>query len=124
MLDILLVEDDVLIREMMALFLEDEGYEVAGVSNGQEALQYLKTAASLPRLILLDLNMPVMTGWKFRKRQQHDPVLNSIPVVIVSATANVIGQPHVVGEHIAKPVDFNKLISTVQRYCSTNTGAA
>ena len=117
MTDILLVEDDVPIREVIAAILEDEGYEIATAANGQEALDYLQSTDTLPKLILLDLNMPVMTGWEFRKHQQQDPVLNGVPIVVVSAIASMDAQVHVWGEFITKPIDYNRLISIVQGYC-------
>ena len=59
---ILVVEDDAATRDAVALVLEDEGYSVTGVANGQEALHHLRQTPP-PNLILLDLMMPVMNGW-------------------------------------------------------------
>jgi CheY-like chemotaxis protein len=119
-MDILIVEDDALIQDMLTDFLEDEGYQTARAANGLEALTHLRKEIILPCLILLDLNMPIMTGWQFRHHQQQDPVLASIPTVIVSALRNLkndLLSPAPAGL-LEKPVDFDKLLSTVEQYCN------
>ncbi len=82
---ILVVDDDVDIRETISMILEDEGYQVACAANGREALDYLRTHGK-PDLILLDLMMPVMDGAEFCARKRLDPSLSQIPVVIVTAS--------------------------------------
>jgi CheY-like chemotaxis protein len=82
---ILIVEDESRIRAVLTEILEDEGYPVASARNGLEALTYLRQQADRPHLILLDLGMPVMTGWEFRAEQQRDPTLAGIPVIVMSA---------------------------------------
>src|SRR4026209_1348307 len=81
---VLIVEDDEDLREMMAQLLTLEGFVAATVANGREALEYLQHA-SKPDVILLDLMMPVMDGWEFRRRQQADPDLAPLPVIVLSA---------------------------------------
>jgi len=85
---ILVVDDDSELSELMASILEDEGYQAVAVENGQVALDYLKKSPA-PCVILLDLMMPSMNGWEFRDAQLSDPSLADIPVVVVSATANI-----------------------------------
>jgi CheY-like chemotaxis protein len=115
---ILIVEDDFLIRETLIEFLEEEGYSVVGVANGQEALTYLRDSHQ-PHLILLDLMMPVMNGLQFLAEQQHDPALAGIPVVLLSADRS--GQEKVLAsvrvEHLEKPVRLVNLLNMVERYC-------
>ncbi|MBC7545053.1 MAG: response regulator, partial [Candidatus Sericytochromatia bacterium] len=84
---ILIVEDDIDIRETLAEILADEGYSVASAANGLDAISYLQTEA-MPCVILLDLMMPVMSGWEFRAKQQQDPTLAGIPVVVLSGDGN------------------------------------
>src|SRR5947207_15447872 len=81
---ILIVEDDFDIREALTQILEDEGFQVRCASNGREALE-VATSGPAPRLILLDLMMPVMNGWQFRAEQLKDPRLAEVPVLVISA---------------------------------------
>src|SRR5437879_6509382 len=85
---ILVVEDDTATRDALSLILEAEGFGVMGAANGQEALDQLR-GSRRPDLILLDLMMPVMDGWQFRRAQAQDPALSAIPVVVLSADGNV-----------------------------------
>jgi CheY-like chemotaxis protein len=114
---ILVVEDDRTTRDAVALVLRDEGYSVTEASNGQEALLHLRNTLP-PDLILLDLMMPVMNGWEFRKQQTEDPALQAIPVVVVSADANIPQKTAALGarEYLTKPVDPEKLLEAVQRW--------
>lgn len=118
--NVLVVDDDVAIREMLAMTLEDEGYVVSSASNGLEALNQLRAQPESACLILLDLNMPIMTGWEFRTLQQQDPTLAGIPVVVVSADRAVQHNTSVldVVAYLTKPIDFNHLITLVDRFCN------
>jgi len=116
--DILLVEDDFDVRDMMTFFLESEGYRVTAAANGQEAIDYLKKGQT-PRLILLDLMMPVMNGWEFRQQQQQDPRLSQIPVVVISADSNVREKANRLGasNYLAKPIEFDVLLKVIKSLC-------
>ena len=79
----LVVDDDPLIREFVQYALDDEGFEVRCAATGAEALDTLATWHA--DVVLLDLMMPVMDGWEFRRRQREDPALASIHVIVMSA---------------------------------------
>jgi CheY-like chemotaxis protein len=79
---VLLAEDDAQTSEGLALVLEMAGYDTRTAANGVEAIQESRTWQ--PDLILLDLVMPLMDGWSFRKQQMEDRTLADIPVVILS----------------------------------------
>jgi CheY-like chemotaxis protein len=81
----MIVEDDDDIRASLSEMLQDAGVEVLGAPNGREALAMLH-AGTRPTMILLDLMMPVLSGWDFRREQMNDPALRQIPVVVFSAT--------------------------------------
>jgi CheY-like chemotaxis protein len=106
---VLIVEDDEDIRESLGDALELDGYDVAAAENGWEALRLLRSGLA-PDVILLDLVMPVMNGWQFRKAQLADPEIMHIPVVVVSASAPGDACPD---RHLPKPFGIDDLLSTV-----------
>jgi len=114
---LLIVEDDFDIRDTLTQILEEEGYRVAGASNGQEALDLLKTGAA-PSLILLDLMMPVMNGWQFRSEQLKDPRFAGIPVIVISADAAVHEKVGALGAAavMKKPIQLEGLLELVAQY--------
>jgi CheY-like chemotaxis protein len=117
---ILLVEDDPYIAESLAELLLGEGYAVVSAQNGKEALDYLRSSQSLPRLILLDLMMPVMDGYRFREAQKQDARLADIPVVAMSADrgAQLKTQGTGVRYSLRKPLELDELLRIVSEVCS------
>jgi CheY-like chemotaxis protein len=81
---LLVVEDDLDVRETLCDILIDEGYQVVQAGHGAEALARLRDGVR-PHLILLDMMMPVMDGWAFRAAQRADPELAGIPVIVMTA---------------------------------------
>ena len=118
---VLIVDDDYSVLDAVRETLEDEGYEVSIAANGLEALKDLREGGR-PCLILLDLMMPVMNGWEFRREQLSDSLLASIPTVIVTAYVGPI--PNGLGEapKVRKPVKPEQLISLVETYCPKRGG--
>src|SRR5205085_2102838 len=82
---ILVVEDDDDLRGVVADLLRDEDFTVVEAPNGQAALDYLLGAATPPSLILLDLNMPVMSGREMIVALRGDPRLTAIPILVVTS---------------------------------------
>lgn len=114
---ILLVEDDPGIRESIADCLSFEGYTVAHAANGEEALQYLHRSPR-PRVLIVDLVMPVMNGTQFLARLRADPDLKDLPVVLMTAAmpSPTTAFPEA-DEYLAKPFDLGDLLHVVERYC-------
>ena len=114
---ILIVEDDADLREALSEVLRDEGYAVAMAADGREALDRLR-GESRPSLILLDLTMPVMTGWQFRDAQRQDPDLSEIPVVVLSASDRLAEKmgPLGVADYVRKPIELDRLLRLIERY--------
>jgi CheY-like chemotaxis protein len=112
---ILFVEDDADIRDTLADVLEEDGFAVKSAAHGQEALELLRGGLR-PSLILLDLMMPIMNGWQFRAQQLKEPDLSGIPVVVVSAGANI--EQSAAGLSAAgfvkKPVVLDNLLNAVR----------
>ena len=115
----LVVEDEPDVREGLVELLDAEGFPVVAAANGREALQRLRTEPR-PRLVLLDLMMPVVDGWGFREEQQLDGDVADIPVVVLSANVAAArpgdGLERLPG--LRKPVDVAELVATVDRYRS------
>jgi CheY-like chemotaxis protein len=112
---VLLVEDDRELREMMTQLLDSCGISVRTASNGLAALMQARQEP-LPRVVLLDLMMPVMDGWEFRRRQLADATIASIPVIVVSALSPVHYLNLEPAAVVPKPCDFNRLIEVVARF--------
>jgi CheY-like chemotaxis protein len=115
---VLVVEDDREQRETLGAMLDLEGFGHAEVANGREALDYLNEFQA-PCVVLLDLEMPVMNGWDFRAEQLADERLARIPVVVVTANAEGLGDrfPGAAGL-LWKPLNFEKLARVLGRICS------
>jgi CheY-like chemotaxis protein len=115
---ILLVEDDLALRDALSDVLADQGYSIDCASNGQEALDHLEHGLP-PDLILLDLVMPVMDGWAFRDAQRRSPRLAAIPTLVLSASyppdsprMRSLGAQAV----LSKPIGMERLIGAVARF--------
>jgi CheY-like chemotaxis protein len=117
---ILVVEDDEDIREAVQDALERRGYQVLTAGDGRQALAALRGADPLPAVILLDLTMPVMSGWEFMAEQEKEPALAAVPVVVMSAVPNLHAQPDAIkwAGILTKPVALGILLETVARFFS------
>jgi CheY-like chemotaxis protein len=114
---VMIVEDDRDTREMLGRFLELEGFDVRTAANGLLALEALQQDG-MPCVILLDLMMPVMNGWQFRRAQTEDPRLADIPVVVISAAGAREDIPAIdATAWLSKPVDFDRLLATIGPFC-------
>ncbi len=112
---VLVVEDDPAIRESVVTALKIKGYPCREASNGLEALEVLKTLPQ-PCLILLDLMMPVMSGWEFLTRVEGDVTLAQIPIAVVTAYSERAKDLKVKGI-LKKPIDLNLLFQVVETHC-------
>lgn len=121
---VLVIEDHSDTRQMVEEFLSFSGIHVIGAENGVEGLKRL--SESRPSVILLDLTMPVMDGWRFREEQARlsDATLAGIPVVILSALHDCQRQAGRLGavDVIPKPIDFDRMLVVVRRYAAGSGG--
>jgi CheY-like chemotaxis protein len=122
---ILIVDDDADVRESIGDALEEEGYRVAGASNGKEALRLLKDEKLRPDLILLDIMMPEMDGWAFRAEQRKDPELAQIPVLVFTAYGSPkdVAQQLQAAGFVKKPLRLDDLLSMIERVHQTQAGS-
>lgn len=126
-IDILLIEDNAGDAELAlrALRKHNLANHVIHLKNGADALDFLfangkfaeRDPQQLPRIIMLDLNMPKVGGLEVLKRVKSDPVTKSIPVVILTSSAEHpdidLCYKHGANSYIVKPVDFNNFSKTV-----------
>jgi CheY-like chemotaxis protein len=113
---ILVVDDDVDIRNTVANILEDEGYRVAKAGNGQEALTALTApGAKLPDLILLDMMMPIMDGPTFHQQRQKHPALTRIPILTFTAFGASADVNWAAGR-LTKPLRLEVLLAMVAKH--------
>jgi CheY-like chemotaxis protein len=110
---ILLVEDDEDVREMLAFTLSSRGYPVDVVSNGSAALTEIERVR--PCLMILDLVMPVMTGWQVLSEMKARGY-GDLPVCVISAL-NSPNPPEAVAS-LCKPFATHDMIAIAARYCT------
>ncbi len=116
---VLIVDDNVSIRDMVSWALELDGFEAAEVADGQEALAWMDNAARegrYPAVILLDLSMPNMDGDTFLQRlqAQWEKARPIPPIVIITASQNASALPRMfVHQVIIKPFNVRDLLDAV-----------
>jgi signal transduction histidine kinase/CheY-like chemotaxis protein len=114
---VMVVDDDADVRDSMAELLRHQGYDVAQAGNGAEALEQLRGGLR-PKLILLDLDMPVMGGREFCEACSNDSELATIPIFIVSGNTEEVAsdsRPDAAA-YFTKPVAVRPLLSAVERH--------
>ncbi|MEO8904612.1 MAG: response regulator [Polyangiaceae bacterium] len=113
---ILIVDDDEDSRDLLCGFLREKNFCVVSAVNGREALDYLRSGNPLPSLILLDLNMPVMDGFAFRKEQlaSNDGFAN-VPVIVMSALPPTESTGMRVKDVLTKPISLPLLMAAIRR---------
>jgi CheY-like chemotaxis protein len=117
---ILIVEDSPDVQSLLSLFLAGEGYEIGFADNGLRALEYLNQQANrLPQVILLDLMMPEMDGFRFRQEQMKIASIAKIPIVVMTADADGQAKAEAVGAHVflKKPfLDLDTILTAINRF--------
>jgi CheY-like chemotaxis protein len=124
---VLLVDDDLDLREAAAEALEDAGYRVVRADDGRRALDEMTRGGLRPDLILLDMMMPNLDGWGFRVAQRQVPAIASIPVVALTAYALTDDEREQLDAAaiLRKPVALDDLMQAVENASrsATSSGA-
>lgn len=111
---VLIVDDDANIRDFLSVALEDEGYAVSQAENGAVALQVVDQHP--PKVILLDMRMPVMDGWEFarRFRAEHD---GAAPIVVMTAAPDAKKRCREINGDacLPKPFELDELLTTIEQ---------
>jgi|SRR5277367_1889543 len=114
---VLIAEDHVINRELLRELLESRGYEVSEACNGLEALQAVQQ--SLPDILLLDINMPVLDGFGTLRKIRDDLGLSALPVLAVTAYAMRGDREKILDAgfdgYLSKPIDSSLLERELER---------
>src|SRR5438094_10247635 len=114
---ILVVDDDAVTRRVLQHYLGRAGFQVITAQNGRDALKLAKR--ELPQLIILDIVMPGMDGWKVLKSIQESEVTSTIPVLMLSGNAELVIKKESFNSGaqalLVKPINPDQLIMVVRR---------
>ena len=127
---VVIVEDDGPTREMVAALVAAHGFQPIVAEDGLEALHLLRAvrhrAAAVPCVVLLDLTMPRLRGHEFRRAQLADPIVASVPVVVMSGAADAAQRAAALGAvaTLMKPLDIHAVVDVVRRYCAVAASPA
>jgi CheY-like chemotaxis protein len=113
---ILLVEDNEMNRDMLSRRLERRGYEVVLAFDGQDALQ--RAASNTPDLVLMDMDLPVLSGWEATRLLKEKSETARIPVIALTAHALTDDRDRALeagcDAYQSKPVDFSELVTKME----------
>jgi two-component system response regulator CpxR len=117
---VLLIEDDVDVREIVGQAIIEAGYPAVEIGSGQTALEYLR-ANPPPRLILLDWHLPALGGAELMHEVMKTPELAAIPVVLMSGDADAgKGDPAMsFAGHLTKPFTWDALLGVLKKFLPT-----
>lgn len=115
---VLVIDDDPEAREMLAAVLENAGYSVATAENGFDALELLRKVR--PKLILLDVVMPMCDGAEFREQQRRNKEWIKIPTIVMTGLAEEPVLDVAVEYALRKPIRSRDLLALVDRYCNAH----
>ena len=114
---VLVVDDDAVIRQLICVNLELEGFEVHTAEDGQDALEKIRSVD--PAVVTLDIMMPRLDGWETAARLHNDPETAHVKVVLLSARAQEadLRRGHGIGvdAYLTKPFDPDDLVDVVRR---------
>lgn len=115
---ILIVDDEKDIVETLSFMLKSKGFETITAYDGEEGLKKAKDEA--PDIIILDVMMPKINGYKICRLLKYDAKYKNIPIIMVTArsqdTDKLIGEETGADEYITKPFEFSEVIETIEKY--------
>ena len=114
---ILIVDDEKALISLVSLHMKMSGYDVLSAANGEKALEIAKEEK--PDLIILDLMLPKIDGWETCKRLRQDPEIKNVPVIMLTARAEIEdklkGFEAGADDYVTKPFSPRELVSRVKR---------
>ena len=125
MAKILLVEDNEMNRDMLSRRLERKGYAVVCALDGQEGVA--KAKSEQPDLVLMDMSLPVLSGWEATQQLKADPATRGIPVIALTAHAMAEDEKkaRVAGcdDYDTKPIEMERLLGKIQKLLGLPTSS-
>ena len=119
--NVLIVDDSLINRELLQYILQDR-YQVYQAENGAQAIEMIQSRERIYRLMLLDIQMPVMDGYEAAAaiRASATPYTLSLPIVAMTANAFaedvILAKKSGMNEHLAKPIDISQLYAVMKRW--------
>ena len=118
MTKILIVDDEKDIVETLSFMLQAKGYEIISAYDGEEGLKLAKEEK--PDLIILDVMMPKINGYKICRLLKYDAKYKNIPIIMVTARSQdnykLIGEETGANEYITKPFEFSDVLNVINKY--------
>ena len=119
---ILIVDDEKDIVETLAFMLKTKGFECICAYDGEEGLSLAKS--SNPDLIILDVMMPKINGYKICRLLKFDNKYKNIPIIMITARSQdedkIIGEETGADEYITKPFEFSEVLEKINKYLADN----
>ena len=118
MTKILLVEDNEMNRDMLSRRLQRKGYEVVAAHDGEQG--HLMARSEAPDLILMDISLPVMSGWEVTRLLKNNPATRHIPIIALTAHALVTDREKAFeagcDDYDTKPIEFGRLSEKIENF--------
>jgi len=115
---ILLVEDNEMNRDMLSRRLQRKGYEVVAAHDGEQG--HLMARSEAPDLILMDISLPVMSGWEVTRLLKNNPATRHIPIIALTAHALVTDREKAFeagcDDYDTKPIEFGRLSEKIENF--------
>ena len=116
---VLVVDDSPTVRQLLSVTLERQGFRVILASDGMEALAKLQEG--IPELVLLDVTMPHLDGYKICRVVKQNELTQNVPVIFLSGNDGFLdkvrGRMAGAVEYITKPIDPASLVRVISKYC-------
>jgi two-component system, chemotaxis family, chemotaxis protein CheY len=113
---------EIFVVDGLRMILRAEGYEVSVVANGKDALDHLTSASPWPQVILLDMMLPVMDGWRFLEKVENLKLTPKVNIIVMTGNG-VIGKEWAVAhgcrDIIRKPIEVEALLAAVKESFAT-----
>lgn len=121
MIKVIVVDDSILYRKSLEIYLGNAGFEVLSLASAEEALEQIQVYQ--PQIIILDIVMKGMSGWQLCRQLRRNPNSKKIPIIVCSSKSTLVDKKwtEMVGAnaHLTKPIDAKQLIDKITELLPT-----